>query len=238
MSRSVVDCACVIHGNDYGWFYVEKLYSMLCRNLSTRVQLHVFTEPDRTVPAPFIKHSLDLWNTARPIKSWWYKMQLFNCENFSGDLLYFDLDTVIVSNINWLTALPTDNFWALHDFKYLWRPSFTGINSSVMWWNTRKYHYVWEEFCNENVNTVSRQCHGDQDFISAKIPVEKRRFINSTQVQSWRWQALDGGYDFKKRKYMNPGSGTTVKDEVSIMVFHGQPKPHEIVDPVIQEHWK
>jgi hypothetical protein len=85
-----IDCACVIHSDAYSWDYVERLYSMLSRHLSLGVRLHVYTEADRPVPAPFIKHALDDWEISGPRRSWWYKLQLFDSEKFSGSLLYFD----------------------------------------------------------------------------------------------------------------------------------------------------
>jgi hypothetical protein len=74
--------------------------------------------------------------------------------------------------------------------------------------------------------------------VSALIPVENRRFFNTDWVKSWRWQCFDGGFNFLKRKYLTPGTGTLVDNNTSILVFHGTPKPHEIADPVILNHWQ
>jgi lipopolysaccharide biosynthesis glycosyltransferase len=140
-----VDCACVIHSDGYSWEYVERLYNMLTRNLSRPINFHVYTEPERTVPDHMIKHELTEWpGVAGPKKSWWYKMQLFNSQLFSGQLLYLDLDVVITGNLDWIIRLPTRNFHAIHDFRRLWKPTSRTINSSVMYFNTNTYRYVWE----------------------------------------------------------------------------------------------
>ena len=97
-----VDCACVIHGTGYDWTYVDRLYNMLNKHISRGVRLHVYTEADRPVPTPYIKHTLTDWGISGPKRAWWYKMQLFNPDHFRGQLLYFDLDTVIVNNIDWI----------------------------------------------------------------------------------------------------------------------------------------
>jgi hypothetical protein len=237
-SIGTVDCACVIHGNVYSWDYVERLYHMLCRHLSAEVKLHVYTEDSRSVPAPMIKHSLTNWNLQNPKKTWWYKMQLFNPEHFSGPLLYFDLDLVIINNIDWIRQLPQQYFWAVRDFKYLWRPTHYAINSSIMYWDTRKFGHVWQKFVKEDFGRVLQHYHGDQDYISDKIDTSARKFLDQNRVQSWRWQALDGGYDFPTKKHKNPKSGTTVDANTSVLVFHGNPKPHEIKDPIIVHHWQ
>lgn len=232
-----VDCACVIHGTAYDWTYVERLYSMLNRHISRGIRLHVYTEESRPVPSPMIKHTLTDWGIKGPKLSWWYKMQLFNKDNFQGQLLYFDLDTVIVDNLDWLVNLPKQQFWAVRDFKHLWKPHFAGINSSVMYWDTNQFDFVWRKFCTENFNTVIAGYHGDQDYISDAIPIAQRRFLPEEKVKSWRWECLDGGYNFKKRRFFLPGTGTKPPKNTTILVFHGNPKPDKITDSYIQSHW-
>jgi hypothetical protein len=230
-----LDCACVIVGNAYSWQYVDTLYSMLTRHLSRPVILHVYTEADRAVPSHMVKHVLTPWSVH---KLWWYKLQLFNAEHHSGPVLYFDLDVVIVDNIDWIWQLPPDRFWAARDFKYLWRPSWTGLNTSVMWWDTQKYHTVWENFKLLQLDLVVGQYPGDQDYITAAIPKHNQATLDHGRVTSWKWQALDGGYDPVARQHYRPGTGTHFGPDVSVLVCHGQPKPHNISDPVIVHHWK
>ncbi len=233
-----IDCACVIHGDAYSWTYVEKLYSMLSRHITPGIRLHVYTEADRVVPTPMIKHALKDWNIANPKKSWWYKMQLFNPEHHAGPLLYFDLDTVIVDNIDWIWQCPTTYFWAVKDFKYLWQPTHTGLNSSVMWWDTQKYSHIWDTFAQQDLNKIIQTYRGDQDYISDKIPENQRRFFDVNRVLSWRWQCFNGGYDFQKRRHCIPEKGTYLAENTSVMIFHGKPKPDQVEDQVILAHWQ
>lgn len=233
-----IDCACVIHSDGYSWDYVERLYNMLDRHSTPNIRLHVYTEADRVVPEKFIKHGLTDWQIAGRKKSWWYKIQLFNPEHHSGPLLYFDLDTVITGNIDWIWQTPTNYLWAVRDFKHLWRPGFNGINSSVMWWDTRKYAYIWENFKQQNLTQIMTKYHGDQDYITDMIPVPDRRFFDLHRVQSYRWQCLDGGYDFDKRRHLIPGNGTQIPIDTSILIFHGNPKPAQVPDQLIQHHWQ
>lgn len=232
-----IDCACVIHGTGYNWQYVDNLYSMLSKNLSRPVRLHVYTEATRTVPAPYIKHELTDWKISGPKRSWWYKIQLFNSEHHRGPLLYFDLDVVITKNIDWIWQLKLRHFWAVKDFKHLWRPTFQSINSSIMWWDTTQYDWVWRNFLELDLGQTMKRFHGDQDYINSVITEQQRRYFNTEWVKSWRWQCLDGGYDFKRRIWKTPGSGTNVKDNTAILVFHGNPKPDQTQDPVIKQFW-
>ena len=233
-----IDCACVIHGDAYNWTYVERLYSMLNRHISAEIRLHVYTEADRPVPEPMIKHALIDWSIASPKRSWWYKMQLFNPEHHTGPLLYFDLDTVIVNNIDWLWHQPLQYFWAVRDFKYLWRTNSVDLNSSIMWWDTRQYAYIWQEFQKDDILKTMSRYRGDQDYITAKIHRPDQRFFDPRRVKSWRWQCLDGGYNFQTKKYQRPGTGTITGHDTSVLIFHGSPKPLELTDQIILQHWQ
>jgi len=199
--------------------------------------MHVYTEADRKVPSHMIKHELKDIGVGGPKKSWWYKLQLFNNKHYQGPLLYFDLDTVIVDSIDWITHQSLDYFWAPRDFKRIWRPQHTGINSSVMWWDTSKFARLWHQFREQDFNILQRRYPGDQDFISDVIDQTERRFLDERLIKSWKWECLDGGWDFRMRQHREPNTGTRTFP-ASVMVFHGHPNPHECKDPVIAQHWK
>jgi hypothetical protein len=185
-----------------------------------------------------IKHCLEEWPGIKgPKKSWWYKMQLFNAEHHQDNLLYFDLDCVVVKNLAWLPTLPTEKFWTIKDFKYLQNLKYVGINSSVMWWNVKRFEHVWNEFKTKNILTTVKTYYGDQDYLNEVIGNDDRRYFDSRLIESYRWQVKDGGYNFKHRQVNQPGAGAVISGDVSVLVFHGQPKPHQVTDPVIQQFW-
>ena len=234
----VVDVACVIHGDLYPWDYVERLHHMVKQNFLSPVRFHVFTEKKRAVPSHMIKHVLLDWpGIAGRKKAWWYKMQMFDSSHVPGRLLYFDLDTVVVRPLDWITVLSKEYFWAIRDFRHLWRPSWRGMNSSIMYWDTVKYHWVWKQFCEHNIAAVTKQHHGDQDFLNSVLSDKQLRFMPENLVKSWRWQIKDGGMDMKNRVYRRPDAGSVLDPETSVMIFHGSPKPHEVQDPLIKQLW-
>jgi len=233
-----IDCACVIHGTAYDWIYVERLYNMLSRHITPGIRLHVYTEAERPVPEPMIKHTLIDWGITGPKRSWWYKIQLFNTEHHVGPLLYFDLDVVITQNIDWIWQLPLQHFWAVRDFPYLWRPTTYNINSSIMWWDTTNFSHIYQEFVTRQITTIIGRYRGDQNYINERISPAERRFLDPQKIKSWRWQANDGGYDFATKLYRAPGTGTSIANPVSVLVFHGKPKPDTVSDPVIIQHWQ
>lgn len=209
-----VNCGCVIHGSAYGWDYVERLHSMLSRHLTNFGQLHVWTEKERPVPDHMVKHVLEPMDAK---KGWWYKMQLFDPRHYAGNLLYMDLDVVVVNNIDWIVEHNPNEFWTVKDFLYLQMPlGWHSINSSVMWFNTQKMSWLWNKF-----RPVDMAHHrGDQDYLEQEI--KHRQYLDSERIISWRWQA----------------QGTEIPGNTSVLVFHGRPKPHELLDDVvIKQHW-
>jgi hypothetical protein len=233
-----IDCACVIHGSGYSWEYVEKLYNMLMRVFENNIRFHVYTEHDRSVPPHMIKHILDDWGISGPKKSWWYKIQLFNPQHYDGNMLYFDLDMVIVRELDFIRELDPAYFWSIRDFRYLQRPALQTVNSSVMWFNVPQFADVWQKFTARPVDAATQGYPGDQDYIAAAISHNRRRFFQDQYFESYRWQCLDGGYDFSRRHYRQPSSGVNISPNTAAVVFHGTPKPHQVTAPVIQQLWK
>jgi hypothetical protein len=233
-----LNVACLIHDSKYDFQYVYHLYNAVDRHTNPKINFHVFTEPDRIVPKPFIHHKLEEWPGIRgPRASWWYKIQMFNPSFINEQMLYLDLDTVIVNNIDWLWQQKTKYFWTIRDFKYLFKSRRETINSSVMWFNPTNYSHVYHDFNPTQVQGVPRW-HGDQDYITEKIPKDNIKFLDQTRILSWKWQVQDGGIDWRTRRPFLPGTGTVQEPHHSIYIFHGKPNPHQVEDPVIREHWR
>jgi len=238
MKSQILDCACVIHGDLYTWTYVEKLYSMLRKHLPCEFRFNVFTESHRYVPAHMIRHDIDEWAGVQGRRSaWWYKLQLFDPARKLNRVFYLDLDTVVVNDLSWILSLDTTYFWTIRDFKYLWRPDWQGINSSMMLFDAQRFFYVWQIFKEQGMSDIRKNFRGDQDFLTANIPDNQRRFIDQNKAMSWRWQVYQGGLDMKTRQYRSNTTPTMMQNHTSLVVFHGNPKPHEVSDPLIQTHW-
>lgn len=232
---SPINCACLIHGDKYDFDYVNKLYSQLTRAFSVPVVLHVFCEESREIPESYIKHSLVDWNLTGSNQAWWYKIQLFDRRHFDGPVVYFDLDIVVTGALDWIVNLPLDYFWSIQDFRYLWRPSSTMMNSSVMYWDASRFWSVFDEFSVARATALHR---GDQEYLSTIIRPPLLKFFDHRSVVSWRWQAVAGGYDFVHRRHHDESQSAWIPDTVSLLVFHGDPKPHEVTDPIVVNNWR
>lgn len=235
-----VDVACVIHGTGYEWIYVDRLYDMVKFNTTRNFRFHVYTEESRPVPTHMIKHSLIDWpGVSGPKRSWWYKMQLFDPANNHGPLLYLDLDLIITKNIDWIWKLDLEYFWAVNDFRRIFRPGRQDINSSVMYWNRDRHSaLIWHQFNTRNFSTILRKYKGDQEFLNDIIDQSDLRFFDVNKIKSYRWEIKDGGLNPKKRTYYMPNTGSHLETDTSLVVFHGTPKPHEINDFILKGFWE
>ena len=237
LGNKTLDIACLIHGNYYAWDYVDILYQNIRNNLSCPIRFHVWTEKDRTVPPHMIKHALIEQYMDGPKKAWWYKTQLFNVKEYAGPMIYFDLDLMIIGDLNWMRKLPMEQFHAVRDFKCLWRKHRQAINSSIMAFDNRNFEHIWPKF-RDNKDRLMHMYHGDQDYLNAEI-IEHRRYLPENKIESYRWQVLHGGMDFRTRTYpQQQDIDVKIGDDTAIIVFHGDPKPHEVNNSKLQPYWR
>lgn len=140
---------------------------------------------------------------------WWSKMNMFRPE-IKGDLLYFDLDTMIVGPLD--DIMSVTSLTVLSDFNVTNR-----MASGMMFIPEHEREPIWEAWI-KNPEEHMRQWggHGDGGFLS----------------QFWegaaRWQDLFPG---QVVSYKNHCRGRTVPKEASVVCFHGRPRPREV-------HWK
>ena len=112
------------------------------------------------------------------------------------------------------------------------------MNSSMMWFNVDRFSWIWDRFSQEDFKTTIKSYPGDQDYLGAVLDVNQRRFVEDFRFESFRWQCLDGGFDFQRRVHRQPGSGVAIAPDTALVVFHGFPKPHQATDPTIAALWR
>ena len=155
--------ACVLRsGGIYTPEWVGKLQRAVARHMTVAHRFVALSD----VPVPCERIPLEHgW------PGWWSKIELFRPELFDGAVLYFDLDTLIVENIDALTDLP-HRFAMLRGFG---RPHYIG--SGVMWMRRPMPEVYWK-FCEapeafmaeyaanpKNRHNAFNAARGDQAFI-------------------------------------------------------------------------
>jgi hypothetical protein len=138
---------------------------------------------------------------------WWSKMELFR-PSVKGDLLYFDLDTMIVGQLDELMTVNTVT--VLSDFNIPNR-----MASGVMFIPEIEREPIWREWIKDPEGHIKRwHGHGDGGFLS----------------QFWggvdRWQDKFPGQVVSYKNHCVPIRG--VPDNARVVCFHGRPRPRDV----------
>jgi len=210
----MISVVCVFWGDKFPIEYVYNLQSMVKRNTTVPHEFVVFS--DRQIPNIKTK-ILD-----KGLSGWWNKMQLFNTKfGLQKDVVYFDLDTVITGNIDWLMNYDTV-LMGIEDLGSVnkHQPHLIGrFQSGVMKWNYVLGNSVWNTFLqNQHVMGMIR---GDGEFLNEFIPKERRELIQRVFPNR-----------LKSYKYQVYGEG--LRDKTSIVCFHGRPSIIEAMNETVK----
>lgn len=144
---------------------------------------------------------------------WWSKIELFQKDKFHGPVLYMDLDTTIVAPFH---DMFKSRFTMLRDF---YRPNLFG--SGLMAWEGDGPVELYENF---NISDIGKYRSpnqwGDQGYIRVNINQQPDVFGS-------------GVCSYKKHIRDNKDSNG-VPDGVSIVCFHGKPRPWEVDDDFLR----
>jgi hypothetical protein len=227
---------CLKHGTKYNSDDVNKLYHMVKRNMSVPFNFLCLTD-DFTGLEPGIK-TIKLPNY--PITGWWFKVWVLNNVDLciSGTILFIDLDMVIINNIDKLWDYEPESFCIIRDFLRFSNPNCRGYNSSVFKFKPGRFNYVWDDLYKDL--TQINNFHGDQNWF--EYTIKDAKFFPDEWIQSYKWEIRDR-HDLIRDSITGKLKFNSIKDpiinsETMILAFHGNPKLHEIHDPIIINNWK
>ena len=124
----MITVACVLRsGGRYAADWVERLQRGVARHLAAKHRFVCLS--DVAVPCERIPLATD-W------PGWWAKCELFAPGLFTGRVLYFDLDTLIVGSLDKIASYP-HKFTMAHEF---YRPHL--LCSTAMAWDG-DYSFIW-----------------------------------------------------------------------------------------------
>lgn len=235
MADNICTVICVRFGDLYGREYVEKLRNMVNRHLTIPYRFVCLT--DDQIPMEGV-YSIIQTNSGYK-KGWWHKLHMFDPDlPLSGRILYFDLDVVIHANIDKLVTNYADEFVGIRDFNRKYHPSWRYLNSSVMSWSHGCESNLWSEF-HKDPNS-SQKVMGDQDYIW-KMSKDRIRFFPDEWIQSYKWEVRsrdDLVQTNGQRKFKTDDHVIRPNLECSVLVFHGEPKPKDVKDQFVVDHWR
>ena len=230
---------CMKWGRRYGPDYVNTLYSMLRRHLSLRHRLVCLTDDVTGIRDEVERRPLPpLTLMPEWERSPWRKLSCFAAEldDLEGQILFLDLDVVIVDRIDALFEHQGD-FCIIEN----WTQRGRGIgNSSVYRYRAGAHQEVFERFRADPAKAVAEHPNS-QTFLSRQVP--QLTFWPATWCRSFKHDCLPAR-PLRRFQTARLPSGT------KIVVFHGQPKPPDAARgawpepgkglrpvPWIAEHW-
>lgn len=213
------------HGpRDYEADYVRKIRSMVLRHCGDwEVDFLCYTDRGYAPPGWIL---IDLNVYPQPMREgWWGKMQLFDTM-FRGpeNVVYFDLDTVIVGDITPLFKYAEENYFGIcSNFTREVSPDYPcKFGSCVMTFHKSfgdNEFYVWSRIYMDMKQRAGK--YGDQKVIETMVP--DAGILNDHMPKDF----FVGRRDFKE----------TLDPSNAVMIFAGKHKPANSLLPWVKEHW-
>ncbi len=205
-------------GGVYDVDYVHKMYNMVKRNLTVPFNFNCLTDFKNDEFDPNIQ-VIQLQNS---FKGWWSKVELFRIDLFKDSNNFFlDLDTVIVNNIDFIFEKRI-GFAALRDFN-----RYDNFGSGLMVWYSNEQYPIYTKFLRNYRHIMDSYRFGDQEWIEENI--KEKVFLQDLfpkKIISY------------KKHYLTYKHKEDLLSQTSIVCFHGQPKPNNCNDNLIQKHWR
>ena len=209
---------------------------MVKRNLTVPFEFVCFTEDPSGIDTAVTIKELPV---REDIKGWWYKPMFFNPGlGIRGTVLFVDLDVIVFKNIDNLFNYKPGKFLIIRDFNRHLIKNYEKFNSSIFRLETGQHRKVYDDFIKDPVSVIKRY-HGDQDWIRVCIKTEFEYWPDEW-IQSYKWEMRGKPKMVRtkngKKNFETAGS-PTIKPQTSIAVFHGDPNPHDCIDPWCKENW-
>ena len=198
---------CVKVGTKYGSEYVNRLAAGVAKHITLPHRFLCLTDNR-------IGLDCDAAPIATGLPGWWSKLILFRPHpSLAGHrVVFMDLDTVLVGDCNFLLEYDGP-FAILQDF---YRAK--GYGSAIMSIAPKFGAAIWYNF----KPTIMQQYHGDQDWIQVQVD------------KADRWQVM---HPNKIVSYKVHCMHRELPADARLVCFHGEPRPHEVMDPWMQQHW-
>jgi len=216
---------CIKWGTAYSCDYVNRLLSMVKRHTTKSFLFHCFTDDSNGLDDEVVVHDLPVLHVKPEENKYAYRKEAGLCDNNLGGLkgqrvLYFDLDIVIVDNIDGFFDYPEgEDFVIINDWNT--RGNHVG-QASCYSWVVGTLGFVKEYFEANPVAVVKKYYTASQEFLSDQV-IERfgqLKFWPDSWCRSFRFHCLPLG---PLRHFFV----AKIPAEAKIIVFHGSPNPDE-----------
>ena len=213
-----VNVVCINCGDKHPDIYVDRMYTMTKRRLSSPFTFTCFTDRPRPLLPEIIQHDCSGWN----LPGWYNKIKLFDSATAPHEtMLFMDISMVLKDSLDPFVAFAQGkDLVAMRDWHY------DCFGSCTMW--IRKSELtdtIWNEYKLGKKYPVA--VHGDQDYIDAIL--RDKGLEDKVDYYPQLWFA-------SYKNLMNihrsdPVEAHRLLDAAKIVKFHGYPRPHMLLNP-------
>jgi hypothetical protein len=232
-----ITVGCCWDGRDYySPEYVNILYRSVSRNTTAPFDFVLYTGPDAEKPGrtASIDPAIRIVPIGRP--AWWSALSFWE-KNPPGvdtdNILYLDLDLVIVGSLDDLIAYPSDHAFMKDYPAHCCPPGLEGDgNASVSLIRSGAGAQIWDGYVAAGMPTW--------DPLSApvgrKLPLAVQTLINDPLL-GIRHDVFPENWVSSHRLHVVPRG---IPEGCRVISYHGRPKPHELIDqePWVKENWR
>ena len=212
---------CIKWGDKFSAEYVNRLYAMVSRNLSSPFRFVCFTENSAGIRDEVEIQGLpELDLPAGAPERGWRKLTVFKKDfgGLSGTTLFLDLDVVIVGSLDDFFSHSGD-FLIAHDKK---NPNKQEGNSSIFRFEIGQYPQILQYF-EQNSALVKSQVRHEQAYLSREMhKLGKLEYWPDEWVPSFKYRCCPS---WLKSWLQAPSIPAGAK----VILFHGLPNPPEAI---------
>lgn len=218
----MINVVCFKWGTEFGPEYVNKLYNSVKRNTTIDINFICYTENPSGVEC-------ETREFLEPLPHWWYIIGLFNkSHGFTDKVVYMDLDTVILDNIDHILSIDVP-FITLRDY---YRPK--GLQTAYIAWEPSWGEFIWErlasQYSREQYNSLRRLKRGTNGFLEDSVGL-------GPEIP--RLQDYVPGECVSYKVHIRDKKQPCNFNDVKMVFFHGRPRPHEVANlNWMEENWK
>lgn len=216
-TRTQILCVCKT-GGPYSYEYVKNLFNAVRRHSTELFSFVCLTDDDEVIE----KANFDTIELKHGWPGWWSKIELFRPDLPKIPSVYFDLDTVIKGNIDFLLQQAHSHaFITLRGFTHRFKkPGHMNFASGIMAGSFWEYSQVYDSFLKDPRRCMTKKqenwMHGDQGFIASVIGVD-----NVPRLQEF----LPENYIVGKKRINQAGK---IPEETRVIAWSGEPRLHEL----------
>jgi hypothetical protein len=209
-------------GTKYPDIYVERMFRMCAKHLPTFERFTCYTDRTRHVPAEVEQIDCSRWG----LEGWWNKIRLFDREVLDEPFLFMDLDQIILRSLDPLVTYAQQRtdfpIFGMTDFLY------DSFGSTVLFVRPcDQTQLLWDSFARGERYEAPDRLSGDQEFIEGCLRAHGLSDSLALFPDEWflSYKVL------RKQARGQSQRAQTQLERALFLVFHGRPKPHELLQP-------